>query len=170
MYKDKEKQKESDRERARKYRLKQKGVTQGVTKSGCDAQGVTKPKGKITCFEDLPADVQRSIERLSDSPEEKARRTANAIAYQQRNPGRTQNTGLDIGEVELPEGYKTSDQLAPGEHNRISKPGDDDYPQEQGLCHTCGAETQIKAITRCKECIEGVDKAAEALNALPELV
>ena len=106
------------------------------------------------CFEDLPAHVQRSINRLSDSPEEKARRTSNAIAYQQRNPGRTQNTGLDIGEVGLPEGYKPASELKPGEYNRVSKPGDDDYPAGQGLCRTCGAETQIKAITKCHQCVE----------------
>ncbi len=37
-------------------------------------------------FKSLPLDVQRSIERLSDSPEEKARRTQAALDYQKKFP------------------------------------------------------------------------------------
>ena len=37
-------------------------------------------------FKSLPLDVQRSIERISDSPEEKARRTQAALDYQKKFP------------------------------------------------------------------------------------
>ena len=49
-----------------------------------------KPKcGKdIKCFEDLPPDVQQTIEILSDNEEEKKRRTGIAIHYQHIFPER----------------------------------------------------------------------------------
>lgn len=121
MYKDKEKQKEATREAVKRHRAKQQGIT--------SRQG-------ITCFDDLPADVQRTIERLSDTPEEKAQRTAIAIDYQRQHPS-LYGKGLDVGKIDLPEGYKTADQLAPGEYNRVSKPGDPDYPSDKGQCHSC---------------------------------
>ncbi len=37
-------------------------------------------------FKSLPPDVQQSIDRLSDSPEEKANRTAIALNYQKMFP------------------------------------------------------------------------------------
>ena len=37
-------------------------------------------------FRTLPLDVQRSIERISDSPEEKTRRTVAALHYQELFP------------------------------------------------------------------------------------
>ena len=37
-------------------------------------------------FKTLPLDVQRSIERISDSPEEKTRRTVAALHYQELFP------------------------------------------------------------------------------------
>lgn len=46
-------------------------------------------------FKSLPPDVQLSIERLSDSPEEKALRTTNALNYQKRIPNNDhRGTGL----------------------------------------------------------------------------
>ena len=44
-------------------------------------------RGKdIKCFEDLPLDVQATINRISGSNEEKAKRTAIAINYQHLFP------------------------------------------------------------------------------------
>ena len=37
-------------------------------------------------FKSLPADVQHTIDRISDSPEEKAQRTAIALHYQAKHP------------------------------------------------------------------------------------
>lgn len=46
-------------------------------------------------FKTLPLDVQRSIERLSDSPEEKVNRTAIALNYQKMFPSNVhRGTGL----------------------------------------------------------------------------
>ena len=114
MYKDKDKQREAGRERARRYREnRQKALlSEGVTNkalpdgtmsietlammdAGCGNKldhGLKRGKD-IKCFEDLPADVQRTIERLSDNPEEKRRRTGIAIHYQHLFPGRYYSTG-----------------------------------------------------------------------------
>ena len=48
----------------------------------------------IKCFNDLPPDVQATINRLSESNEEKAKRTAAAIKYQHLFPDRYHSTGL----------------------------------------------------------------------------
>ena len=46
-------------------------------------------------FKSLPPDVQQSIDRLSDSPEEKVNRTAIAANYQKMFPGNVhRGTGL----------------------------------------------------------------------------
>lgn len=46
-------------------------------------------------FKSLPLDVQHSIDRISDSPEEKGRRTANALDYQAKFPNsQHRGTGL----------------------------------------------------------------------------
>lgn len=66
----------------------------------CTVKPHTKPKevGNIKVFEDLPPDVQKSIETMSqfaDNPsEDKARRTARAIHYQHLFPGRFHSTGM----------------------------------------------------------------------------
>ena len=120
MYKDKDKQREADRERQRRYRdwKASGGVRQGVTDSGCDTKGVTltgesvavaikamsqaagkaeraeSKRGKdIKCFEDLPPDVQQTIDGLSVVEGKidqtiKANRTAIAVHYQHTFPGR----------------------------------------------------------------------------------
>lgn len=50
---------------------------------GRDKRPSTAKRGKdIQCFEDLPLDVQATINRVSESNEEKAKRTAIAIKYQ----------------------------------------------------------------------------------------
>jgi hypothetical protein len=103
MYKDKDKQREANRQAQAKRR---KGMTQGMT--------------------GLPLDVQRKIKRISDSPEEVIVRTGTALDYQAKFPG-CPNTGTDVGEIDLPEGYKPASELCPGEFNRVSKPGDIDY-------------------------------------------
>jgi len=52
----------------------------------------------IKTFEDLPPDVQRTIEAMSqhadNKAEDKAKRTARAIAYQHLFPDRYETTGL----------------------------------------------------------------------------
>ena len=59
-------------------------------------QVISKPKrGKdIKCFDDLPPDVQATINRVSESNEEKAKRTAAAIKYQHLFPNRYNSTGV----------------------------------------------------------------------------
>ena len=47
----------------------------------------------IKCFSDLPPDVQATINRLSDTNEEKQKRTAAAIKYQHLFPNRYYGTG-----------------------------------------------------------------------------
>lgn len=123
MYKDEDKRKEAGKERSRRYRNKAKGVTnQGVTEKALppDTTGIAealdgqrqqreyKPstsadnvkRGKdIKCFEDLPMDVQQTIDRMSQrdgkiDPTVKANRTAIAISYQHLYPGRYYSTGV----------------------------------------------------------------------------
>lgn len=72
-YKDKDRQREAQREWVRQKRLKEQGSTQGSTKRGKD----------IKCFEDLPPDVLQTIGRISDTNEEKQKRTGIAVKYQQ---------------------------------------------------------------------------------------
>ena len=45
-------------------------------------------------FKSLPVDVQHTIDRISDSPEEKARRTSIALAYQAKYPNSV-HKGID---------------------------------------------------------------------------
>ena len=71
-------------------------------------------RGKdIKCFADLPPDVQATINRVSESNEEKAKRTAAAIKYQRL----------------FPDNYEPKDVVCSGVVT--SKPGDADY---NGVC------------------------------------
>ena len=155
MYKDKDKQREANRERQRRYKARQKALPEeGVTDKALPnsepktieeahrvLQGInyaqpapppttpypSNPKRGlgIKCFEDLPADVQATINRLSESNEEKAKRTAAAIKYQHLFPGSYEpNSGQDFTRLMA--------QAGPG-HVRVSKPGDEDY---QPQCET----------------------------------
>ena len=45
-------------------------------------------------FKTLPLDVQHTIDRISDSPEEKAQRTIIALNYQAKHPGNV-HKGID---------------------------------------------------------------------------
>lgn len=55
----------------------------------------TFKRGKdIKCFEDLPPDVQAAINRISESNEEKQKRTAAAIKYQHLFPDQYHGTQL----------------------------------------------------------------------------
>ena len=93
-YKDPDKQREANR-RA-KARQRAKGMTsQGVTDTSSGAHVIPKRGKDIKCFEDLPPDVQATIERVSrinnDEEEytaEKAKRTSAAINYQHTFPDR----------------------------------------------------------------------------------
>ncbi len=103
MYKDKDKRRDKDRDRQRRYRSRRDtvgghrpqgvtkgvtgpGVTQGVTDRGGTCQGFPKRGKDIKCFADLPPDVQQNINMMSDSNEEKQKRTAAAIKYQHLFP------------------------------------------------------------------------------------
>ena len=93
-----------------------KGVVAGIP-------AINKPKrGKdIKCFEDLPPDVQQTIDRMSmvgDKIDQtiKAKRTAIAIDYQHQFPDRYNCSGCCIS---------TSERVV------IGKPGDTDY---NGIC------------------------------------
>ncbi|MHC4639988.1 MAG: hypothetical protein ACYTBV_21250 [Planctomycetota bacterium] len=61
-------------------------VSPTVTQRGIDIQ----------CFVNLPINVQRTVHRLSDIPEELFRRTAIAINYQHLFPDRYYNTGVAL--------------------------------------------------------------------------
>ncbi len=84
-------------------------------------------KAKCNKFEDLPIDVQHSIDRLSDSPEEFIQRAAIAIDYANKHSG-SRHTGIDPDMVvNKPEGYKPVAELLPDEYNRVTKPSDPGY-------------------------------------------
>ncbi len=114
MYKDKDKQREANRRAQAKFKAKGIGITEGITEKvlpehnfniGTDSPVIpckpeAKPKttrlpthkrGKdIKCFEDLPADVQETIDRMSMFNGKidraiKIKRTAAAIRYQHNN-------------------------------------------------------------------------------------
>jgi len=112
MYKDEDKRKEAGKERQRRYRNKAKGVTiEGVTDKAlplcpyclkrpilsgnaiaceeCSQMTLISPKrGKdIKTFNDLPLDVQQTIDRMSDTTEEHIKRTEAAINYQLSTQG-----------------------------------------------------------------------------------
>lgn len=111
MYKDPDKQREANRKAQAKF--KAKGVTKqgitlpkktdlGNTLTTTQTVGAVIPKrGKdIKCFEDLPADVQMTINYMSwdkegevFNQEEKDRRTVAAIHYQHLFPDRYYSTG-----------------------------------------------------------------------------
>ncbi len=126
MYKDKDKQREGNAERQRRYKAKQKALlNQGVTDKALPdklanamlsgdvlladkyadeilGESIGEPKrGKdIKCFEDLPPDVQETINqmcRIDDNKIDataKANRTAIAIHYQHLFPDRYYSTGV----------------------------------------------------------------------------
>ena len=58
------------------------------------ARRIPKRGLDIKCFADLPPDVQATINRISESNEEKQKRTAAAIKYQHLFPGSYHTTGL----------------------------------------------------------------------------
>lgn len=138
MYKDKDKQREAGKERVRRYRDKHKGVTsEGVTDKalpdgtmsietltmmdvGCGnklTHGLKRGKD-IKCFEDLPPDVQETIEQMSMvdgkiDQTRKVNRTAIAVSYQHSHANRY-----------YPEDAALSYVV-------VGKPGDADY---NGIC------------------------------------
>ena len=114
MYKDKDRQREANRKAQAKRRAK--GMTKGVTLQGMTdgvlpileaptVTGFTKTKfgpkrGKdIKIFEDLPPDVQQTIDKMSvvDGKIDqtiKVNRTAIAVHYQHLFPDRYYSTGV----------------------------------------------------------------------------
>lgn len=121
MYKDPDKQREANKKASQRQRDKQKGMTvEGMTNQGMTdgsipievlakvdkacgehlAHGL-KRGNDIKCFEDLPPDVQRTIDRMSIVNGKidqtiKANRTAIAINYQHLFPDRYYGTGVAI--------------------------------------------------------------------------
>ena len=98
VYKDKDKQREANRRASQRQRDK-KGMTDDCAKIGIVIPDHPVPvipkRGKdIKVFEDLPPDVQATINRVSESNEEKAKRTAAAIKYQHLFPDRYNSTGV----------------------------------------------------------------------------
>ncbi len=76
----------------------------------------------LPTFEDLPSDVQRSIESLSDSPEGKAQRTVIALDYQKKI-GKRYSSGIDC---RIPV--------------NLARPGDKDYQahtEHEEYCDRC---------------------------------
>jgi len=140
-YKDKAKQKEANRLAQARFKAKSKGITsgQGITK------GITSTKrGKdIKCFEDLPPDVQETINMMSRrdgkiDPIVKANRTAIAVNYQHLFPESYEPGPMEITRAEAivmtaseRANYKPASELGKGEFNHVSKPGDADY---DGIC------------------------------------
>jgi len=120
MYKDKARQREAQRDWVRQKRANKQGSTRGSTKRGLD----------IKCFEDLPLDVQHTIDRISTSPEEKAKRTVAAIKYQHLYPERYHSTGVECVYM------KEQRQRVGAGHVQVSKPGDEDYVP---MCETTKA-------------------------------
>ncbi len=97
MYKDKGRQREANRQaQQRRRELVREGTKdgEGMTDTEIDKvyQGMTTPpsvtpkRGKdIKCFEDLPADVQSTINTPSEDEAEHKRRTAIAVNYQHQS-------------------------------------------------------------------------------------
>lgn len=83
-------------------------------------------------FKDLPEDVQRSIETMSDTPEEKAQRTAIAIDYQ-KNQSKRPGTGIDCRAVK-----------------NSARPGDEDY-QASGVIEHCGCGAELPQLEQPRE-------------------
>lgn len=91
----------------------------------------------VSCFEDLPEDVQQSIETTSkhadDYEAEKAKRTKAAIKYQRIFPDRHFNkttTGKYMMTAYEQQHYKPANELHAHEFNPVSKPGDSHYIDE----------------------------------------
>ena len=130
-YKDKDKQKKANR--LAKQRQRQ-GMTKGMTEQGMTSTSPVIPRrGKdITKFEHLPPDIQQIIDRISESDEEHARRTAIAINYQHVFPDRFGPNETIVTDHDF---CMMMAQAKPG-HIRVSKPGDEDYIP---LCETTRA-------------------------------
>lgn len=143
MYKDKDRQREANREAMRRSRGKgitNAGITGLVAPNTCDTLEIVDSKTKrgtdIKVFEDLPPDVQDSINRLAGSNEaEHKRRTAAAIKYQHIFP----NSYDSVSDGEF---TRLLAKACPG-HIRVSKPGDLDYEPE---CETTRAYIQSKGV------------------------
>lgn len=93
-------------------------------------------------IEALPADVQASIDitcryrKAAGLPDDRNERIQRALNYQRLFPDQPMHPGRI--------------------HYGPEKPGEQGYPQHlyNGTCETCGATTQIKAISKCHKCVE----------------
>ena len=103
MYKDPDKQREANKQASQRQRDK-KGMTDDCAKVGIVIPDHPVPvipkRGKdIKVFEDLPPDVQKTINLMSQragkiDPMEKINRTSRAIRYQHLFPDRYNSTGV----------------------------------------------------------------------------
>ena len=84
-------------------------------------------------FKILPLDVQRSIDRLSSTPEEKAQRTAIALDYQGKM-GKRMNTGMDCRQSV-----------------NSALPGDEDYQPHTGLDEHCNRVLCNRVLPRLEQ-------------------
>ncbi len=110
MYKDKEKQREANRQAQAKRRqgMTLEGMTKQIDVIPEQPKSVipsTKRGGDIKCFEDLPADVQLDIVKMSASKAgndeeayqlERQNRTERAIRYQRLFPDRFYPGGREV--------------------------------------------------------------------------
>lgn len=112
--------------RAKKSR---RTASKDIRQRTAQAHGLKRGKD-IKCFADLSYDVQQAVDRISTDAEDKAKRTARAIHYQHLYPNKYLNkstvTNYTMTDFER-EHYRPVDQLAKGEFNPVSKPGDSHY-------------------------------------------
>ena len=107
-YKDKQKQREANRAAAKRYRVKGMTQKQGMTDGSMDIH--TLAMMDAGCGNKLSHGLPPDLNPMGLKPEQ-MRHVVGA------RPGHTINTGH----------YKRADQLALGELNRVSLPGDADY-------------------------------------------
>lgn len=131
MYKDIEKQKEANRLSAQKRRDKAKGMTQGMTNSGYDVQGMTqldmtKPVAFIQPLSTKAPHVMVNdlVSMVTPPPHNFGQPDCQCKHCQQNRHSKNQ---LNINHGS----YKRYDQLAPNGVNRQTLPGDVDYV---GVC------------------------------------
>lgn len=124
-YKDKDKRKQADRDRQRRYRQQQKGVTENVTSQGVTDEGVTYPDTCQYCEKPIvslgyPRKFLGACYDCSLIPHPK---TVDDLwpKYRYTNDSDYVMTAFER------EHYKPAHELADGEYNPVSKPGDSHY-------------------------------------------
>ena len=119
MYKDKYKQKEANRLAAQRRRDKAKGMTEGMTNSGYDAQGMT-PGQRLVEKAGLSGSIVNVDSDAVELPDNFGQSDCQCMHCQQ-NRGQGYKFTINHGT------YKPDYQLSKNEVNRVSLPGDPDY-------------------------------------------